>query len=143
MKTSPVRNRRPRRRGFTLMEVLLVLAILVILASMASVFVIKMRKSAFEDLAKQQVGSFSQALDAYYMHLGMYPTTSQGLEALRAAPSDLRDPAKWRGPYLNKEIPQDPWGNPYQYEMSSADQYRIWSWGPDMQNSTADDIANL
>ena len=134
--------RRRRRSGFTLMEVLLVLAILVILGSMVGFFVAGMQKSSYEDAARVQIGVFEQVLDAYRLHVGSYPTTTQGLPALRLPPSDLQNPNKWRGPYLKKDVPLDPWGNQYQYELIGAEEYRIWSWGADGMSGTADDIAN-
>jgi general secretion pathway protein G len=137
------RRRRGRRSGFTLMEVLLVMAILVILGSMVGFYVVGMKKSADEDAARLQIGMFEQQLDAYRLHVGSYPTANQGLQSLRMAPADLANPAKWRGPYANKDIPTDPWGNPYQYELISADQFRIWSWGADAIDGTEDDISNL
>jgi general secretion pathway protein G len=136
------RKRRSRRGGFTLMEVLLVLAILVILGSMVGFFIAGMQKGAYEDLARSQIGMFESQLDAFRLHVGSYPTTNQGLEALRTAPADLRNPAKWRGPYATKEIPMDPWGNPYQYELVGPEQVRIWSWGADNADGTEDDVAN-
>jgi general secretion pathway protein G len=139
--TRRVGNR--RRGGFTLMEVLLVLAILVILGSMVGFFIAGMQRGAYEDLARSQISSFEGLLDAYRLHVGSYPTSTQGLQALWQPPADLKNPAKWRGPYATKEIPADPWGNPYQYELMNADQYHIWSWGPDGANGTDDDVSNL
>lgn len=136
-------NTRQRRRGgFTLMEVLLVMAILVILGSMVGVYVIGMQKSAFEDAARTQIGLFKTQLNAYRLHVGSYPNGTQGLNALLEAPADLKNPAKWRGPYADDTIPNDPWGNPYQYELTNADIYRVWSWGSDGINGTDDDISN-
>lgn len=85
---------------------------------------------------------FEGQLDAFRLHVGSYPTTNQGLQALRTPPADLKNPAKWRGPYAQKEIPMDPWGNPYQYELVGPEQVRIWSWGADNADGTEDDIAN-
>lgn len=138
----PSRQRRRHRRGFTLMEVLLVLAILVILGSMVGFFIAGMQKGAYEDLARSQIGMFESQLDAYRLHVGTYPNSNQGLQALRTPPADLQNPAKWRGPYSQKEIPADPWSNPYQYELAGAEQYRIWSWGADGADGTEDDVAN-
>jgi general secretion pathway protein G len=136
-------RRRRRRRGFTLMEVLLVLAILVILGSMVSIFIIGTQREAFRDAARFQISELETTLDAYRLHVGSYPSTNQGLEALVAPPADLQNPAKWRGPYLKKQIPADPWGRPYQYELMGPEQYRIWSWGPDGADGTEDDVVNL
>ena len=134
------RRRRRRRGGFTLMEVLLVLAILVILGSMAVVSYTTIFGGAKEDSARTQLGIFEQAIKLYQLHVGTYPTTNQGILALKAPPADLPDPSKWRGPYLEKDIPLDPWGNPYQYELIGPSQYRFWSWGPDGMDGTDDDI---
>lgn len=136
-----IRNR--RRGGFTLMEVLLVLAILVILGSMVGFYIQAMQKGAYEDMAKTQISAFEQQLDAFRLNIGSYPTTQQGLEALRQPPADLRNPNKWRGPYAAKDIPPDPWGNPYQYELLGANQFHIWSWGADGVNGTDDDVSNM
>ena len=136
------RVRRRRRGGFTLMEVLLVMAILVILGSMVGVYVIGMQKSAYDDAARTQIGLFKTQLNAYRLHVGSYPTGTQGLNALLEQPADLKNPTKWRGPYADDTIPNDPWGSPYQYELTNADVYRIWSWGSDGVNGTDDDISN-
>ena len=99
MKRKSVRR---RRVGFTLMEVLLVLAILVILGSMVGVFFIGTQKTAYEKNALIQMGHFKSQLQLYRMDVGSYPTS---LQALRTPPPDLRNPAKWRGPYAEAEIP--------------------------------------
>ena len=137
------RRRRARRSGFTLMEVLLVMAILVILGSMVGFQIINMKKGADEDASRLQIGMFEQQLDAYRLHVGSYPTANQGLAALRVRPADIANPNKWRGPYANKDIPMDPWSNPYQYELMTADQFRIWSWGADSIDGSEDDISNI
>lgn len=139
-------NRKRRaRRGFTLMEVLLVLVILVILGSMAGVFIRRAQQNAMVDAARTQVRLFEGPLDMYQMHMNKYPTTQEGLAVLRTGPSSTSSTTntntpQWKGPYLEKAIPKDPWGNDYQYELVNADQYRIWSWGPDGNNGTEDDI---
>ncbi len=133
--------RRPRRRrGFTLMEVLLVLAILVVLGSMVTVGYMQIKKGADRDAAKVAIGTLEHAIDLYALAIGSCPTTQQGLEALRVAPSDLRNPAKWAGPYLTEPLPSDPWGQPYQYEQVTAEEFKIWSNGPDGQQGNEDDV---
>ena len=99
---------RRRNRGFTLVEVLLVLIILVVLASMAVVAYLPMQRRAYIDAAKTQVGLFSTPLEMYQMTIGEFPSSTQGLEALRFAPSDLPNPTKWNGPYLKSDVPKDP-----------------------------------
>jgi len=132
------RNR--RRRGFTLMEVLLVLAILVILGSFVTVGYVQLQKRANIDAARGQIGMLESAVDLYTLGVGTPPSTQQGLEALRVAPSDLRNPRKWAGPYIKEQLPFDPWGQPYQYEQIDSETYKIWSNGPDGQQGNEDDI---
>jgi general secretion pathway protein G len=141
MKSRSQRSR--RRRGFTLMEVLLVLAILIVLGATVTVGYQRIAKNARVDAARNQVKMLENAVNTYALAVGTPPTTQQGLAALIEAPSDLRNPAKWQGPYLEKALPNDPWDNPYQYEQQGGDQFRIWSMGPDGASGSEDDIANI
>lgn len=137
------RTSRSRRTGFTLIEVLLVMVILVILGSFATIYIRGARQQAFDDQARIQIAAFKQALDLYESQIYSYPTTSQGLEALIVPPSDLRNPEKWETPFLDaREIPLDPWDNPYQYELYDEDTPRIWSFGRDGDDGTDDDIGS-
>ena len=141
MKSSPSR----RRRGFTLIEVLMVLVILVIIMSLAVGSYSNARKTAQINAAKSQIGLFETPLETYHLDLNAYPAANQGLEALRSPPADLSDPGKWAGPYLNKDIPLDPWGHTYQYASPgkyNTDTYDVWSMGPDGIDGTDDDIGN-
>jgi general secretion pathway protein G len=134
-----------RRDGFTLIEVLLVMAILVVLASLAAVNIGSARRKAKIDAAKSQVGMFKTPLQMYELAIGSYPTTAQGLDALRTAPSDLPNASKWDGPYLESPVPLDPWENAYQYVAPgthNTDSFDVWSNGPDGQSGTEDDIGN-
>ena len=134
-----------RRRGFTLLEVLLVLLILGIIGAMAVIAIGPMQRNAYIKAAQAQVSAFSTPLQAYRLDLANFPSTSQGLDALRSPPSDLASPTKWNGPYLAKPIPRDPWGNEYRYEHPGkyqTDGPDIWSLGPDGADSTEDDIGN-
>lgn len=133
-------KRRPARSGFTLVEVLLVLAILVILASVVAVAVIPAMKKSRVRAAKAQAGLLSQQLEFYYTDVSSFPTTQQGLAALRVRPADLTDPTKWEGPYAGKDIPPDPWGRPYQYTCDDGQSFSLRSTGPDGQPGTDDDI---
>ena len=99
---------------------------------------------AFRNVAKAQIGIFTATLGAYRLHLGEYPTTAQGLQALCEAPKDLREPGKWSGPYLlKKEVPLDPWKRPYHYQWPSKHNQEkpdVWSSGPDGVDGTEDDV---
>ena len=142
--TKPSRRKR-RRAGFTLIEVLLVLVILMILAGMATLAYGPIQKSAKTKATHVQIGLFEPLLGLYDLDVGDYPSTQQGLAALREAPSDLADPDKWKGKYLKDPIPLDPWGNEYQYEFPGTheeDEPDIWSFGPDGLNGTEDDVTN-
>jgi general secretion pathway protein G len=103
------------------------------------------QRTARINAAKAWVGLFKTPLEVYNLDIGRYPSTNQGLAALRVAPSDLPNPDKWEGPYLNKDIPLDPWGHPYQYISPgkyNPNTYDIWSLGPDGIDGTGDDIHN-
>lgn len=137
-----MRSRTRRRRGgFTLLEVLLVLAILVILGGMVGFYFAGIQGRAYSDVAKRQIESFKDALELYRLDTGRYPTNGVGLNGLLQAPADLPNPAKWKGPYIDEAIPADPWDNPYKYEQVSPTQFKIWSMGPDMIDGTQDDIS--
>ncbi|MDE0816391.1 MAG: type II secretion system major pseudopilin GspG [Pirellulaceae bacterium] len=123
-----IHQRRNDRIGFTLMEVLLVMAILVILGSVVVANFGQIFGDAKIDIAKTQLQTLSLPLTKFQFDTGTYPSNDAGLGALRIAPNDII-PEKWRGPYLPKELPADPWGNPYQYEQIDGG-YRIWSDGP-------------
>jgi general secretion pathway protein G len=137
------RNLRRRRGGFTLMEILLVLAILVVLGSLVTVGYVTIQKNANIDSAKTQIRMFEEAIGLYRLDVGKYPSGDQGLQALRLQPPDA-PVDKWRGPYMTTEIPMDPWGNPYQYQeiTDSLNQpsFEVMSNGPDGNNGTPDDI---
>ena len=121
-----------RRRGFTLIEVLLVLVILVILAATAVPLYSSYQKQANKNAAKSQIGMMETALDGYQLNVGDYPVT---LDGLLAPPADLPNPAKWEGPYLKgNAIPLDPWGNQYQYKAPgdhNQTTYDLWTVSPD------------
>lgn len=126
-----VENRSNRRqRGFTLLELLVVLVILGMLAALAGPRVMKYVGGAKSDTAKLQIEEFSAALDMYKLEVGRYPNSQEGLQALVQAPGGV---ANWNGPYLKKNtLPKDPWGNDYHYESPGRHgAIDIYSYGAD------------
>ncbi|MBK5971207.1 MULTISPECIES: type II secretion system major pseudopilin GspG [Thiorhodovibrio] len=108
-----IRHRRGISRGFTLVELLVVLAILGLLAGLVGPQVMKFLGSSKTKTAKLQIEDLSATLDLYRLELGQYPGTSEGLAALVKDPGNAPN---WKGPYLKKaQVPKDPWGNEYQY----------------------------
>ncbi len=99
-------------KGFTMIELLIVLVIVGLLAALVGPALYKRIEPAKSSVAKAQIENFSSALNAYYIDTGDFPTEQQGLAALRVKPSGADN---WQGPYLNKEIPLDPWGAAYLY----------------------------
>jgi general secretion pathway protein G len=136
-----MKRRRRSQHGFTLLEVLLVLTILVILGSTVGVFLSRTQTTAQKKVAKIQVDALAQLMEQYHIDVGTFPASQQGIDALFTAPADLADPSRWAGPYSKKQVEPDPWLNPYQYE-STGDSFRVWSFGPDGQDGTEDDITS-
>jgi len=137
------RHNRRRRAGFTLIEVLLVLVILVILGSLSVAMFTNTQTNANIKAAQSQIGLFKTPLDQYHLDMNRYPSR---LEDLLQRPADAANPNQWKGPYLEgSSIPVDPWGNPYQYDPSGTrnpNRPDIWSLGPDGVDNTDDDIGN-
>jgi general secretion pathway protein G len=106
---------RPDRRGLTLIEILVVIVVLAVLATLVAPNVFRHVGAARETTARTQIEMLGAALDAYRLDNGRYPSTEQGLASLWQAPTTEPRPSNWRGPYLRKPVPTDPWGAPYVY----------------------------
>lgn len=129
VKKLKLKNFTRNERGFTLIELIVVVIILGLLAGLvAPKFFGKLGMSK-QNTAKSQIALFGSALDEFRLDNGRYPTTTEGLEALRTKPEDTKN---WAGPYLPKAIPQDPWGNEYIYTSPGEHgPYDLTSYGLD------------
>lgn len=138
-------RRRRRQAGFTLLELLLVVLIISVLAALVAPRIIGRGREARIAAVQQQIQNFETALNLYYLDNDTYPTTEQGLEALISEPGTEPLPANWKGPYLERGLPKDPWGNDYIYASPgehNPDRFDILSYGPDRKEGGGDDIAN-
>ena len=127
------RTRSPRA-GFTLIELLVVIAVIGMLAALVAPDVFKHVGRSKAAAARSQVELLGAALDAYRLDNDVYPTEAQGLESLRRQPLAEPRPRNWRGPYLRKDVPQDPWGRPYAYRspgVANPGGYDLVSYGRD------------
>lgn len=133
---------RHSHRGFTLIELLVVIAILGLIASLVGPSVMRQFSGAKSDAAQLQIADLEAALDLFYLDLGRYPTTDEGLSALVAAPPGLET---WDGPYLKKaSVPVDPWGEPYRYKSpGETGPYEIVSYGADRQPGGTKENADI
>jgi general secretion pathway protein G len=131
------RNRRDRRSGFTLVELLVVMVILGLLASIALPAVFNQAEKARVGTAKTNIAALGAALDAYALDVGSYPSD---LDSLVRAPAGAQ---RWDGPYLKKkQIPKDPWGNEFEYKTPNSGEYELSSRGPDGNSGGGDDISS-
>lgn len=130
------------QKGFTLIEVMVVVAILGLLAAMVVPNLIGRDEEARINKAKQDISSLENALDLYRLDNFAYPTTDQGLDALVKKPSGSPEAKRYKeGGYI-KKLPTDPWGNAYQYlKPGSHGAVDVYSFGPD-QTPSEDDIGN-
>jgi len=118
-----------REKGFTFFEILVVVTIIGLLAALVAPRLWKKISGGKQVAAKAQIELFGTALDAFRLDTGRYPTSEEGLKALREKPSAAEN---WQGPYLPKEIPGDPWRTPYVYRSPGEHgDYDIISYGAD------------
>ncbi len=119
------------RSGLTLFEVIVVVIVLALLAGIVAPQIFGRVAEARSATARTQMELIGTALDNYRLDVGSYPTTEQGLGALRTRPTTGPAAATWRGPYMRKDIPLDPWGRAYLYQS------------PGMRNTTEFDLSTL
>ena len=133
------------KHGFTLLELLVVITVIAILASLVSPMVFRNIGDAKQTSARAQIEAIGVALEQYRLDNERYPSSEQGLVALRRAPDGATAP-NWRGPYLRKDVPLDPWTRPYTYRAPgavNADAYDLLSLGRDGREGGRDDDADV
>ena len=119
--------------GFTLIEMLVVLVIIGMLAGLVGPKLFGRVDSSKVKTADVQVKMFKGSLETFRLDVGRFPTQAEGLQALNQPPSEERAKARWRGPYLDQDIPRDPWDNPYQYSVpgGNGQPFALYSLGAD------------
>ena len=123
------------------MELLVVLVIIGLLAALVGPALFQRIKPARRSVARAQIENFMVALDTYFIDTGDFPTSQHGLKALRARPEGV---ASWKGPYLTKEIPNDPWGTPYIYRAPGRNGgFEIVSLGADRREGGDEDARDI
>ncbi len=135
-------GRRNREAGFTLVELLVVLVILVLLASIIGPRVIGYLGSSRAKTAHVQIESLVTAMELFHIDVGRYPTSTEGLTALVKSPGNIPG---WNGPYLTKGgVPQDPWGRPYLYQAGqNGTSFEIKTLGADGKEGGTDENADV
>lgn len=129
------------RRGFTLLELLVVVAIIGLLAAYVGPKYFSQVGKSEQSVAKAQVDAFARAVNTYRLDVGNFPSTDEGLAVLTARPAGS---PKWSGPYLERAVPVDPWGRPYIYRGSSAaGDFEIQSMGKDGRPGGSGDDADI
>ena len=127
--------------GFTLVELLVVMVILGLLASLVLPNFFGQAAKARAKTARVQIASLATALNTFALDVGRYPSSQEGLDALRSAPSGAK---RWDGPYLPKDVPEDPWGNEYEYRgPAQGSHYEIVSLGADGKAGGEGDDADI
>jgi general secretion pathway protein G len=129
-----VPSRRAPRAGFTLIELIVVIFVIGTLAALVAPDVFRNVGTSKSVAARSQIEMFSAALDAYRLDNDSYPSSAQGLAALRREPLAEPRPRQWTGPYLRKEVPPDPWGRPYVYRspgVANPAGYDLMTYGRD------------
>jgi general secretion pathway protein G len=136
--------RRVRTNGFTLLELMVVIVIIGLLATVVALNVLPSRDQAMVEKAKADIALIEQALDLYRLDNLAYPTTADGLAALLSPPASLADPQRYRRGGYVKRLPNDPWGRPYQYQNpGTRGAVDIFSLGADGQPGGEGDNADI
>ncbi len=143
-----INRRRRGRRGFSLIELLIVIAILLAIGGLVAVTMLNVRDQSDIDLQRVQFDQIDQAMTRFNVDLRRYPSEEEGIAALWDSEvlEDEEDMNRWRGPYLDSPITEDAWGTELEYRYPSEERgdgyYDIVSAGPDREHGTEDDITN-
>ena len=129
-------------KGFTLLEMLVVILIIALLTGIVGPRLLGQVAKSEVTTARAQMSAIDKALQAYRLDNGVFPTSAQGLAALRNAPADA---PRWQGPYLQADLPNDPWGMPYQYAApgQNGKDYDLFSFGRDRAAGGEGDKADI
>jgi general secretion pathway protein G len=137
---------KPRRSeaGFTLVEVMVVVVIIGLLATVVMINVLPSQDRAMKEKARTDVAVLEQALETYRLENLTFPSSDQGLSALVTAPAGLTRPDRYRDGGYIRRLPQDPWGNPYQYRYpGERGRFDVYSFGADGQKGGEGDDADI
>jgi general secretion pathway protein G len=128
-------------KGITLIELLVVMVIVAMFATVVGGRLFRNVERGRQTVAKQQIAEFESVLDLYRLDVGRYPSTEEGLQALRARPAGTDN---WDGPYLRKDVPPDPWGRPYTYRNPGQHgDFDLLSYGADGQEGGENDNSDI
>ena len=127
-----IRTRPAGEAGFTLVELMVVVVILGLLATVVMINVLPSQDRAMREKAKADISTLEQAVETYRLEMLTYPTTAQGLQALVQAPAGLSRPERYRDGGYIRRLPDDPWGQPYQYAYPGEHgRFDVYSFGAD------------
>ena len=129
------------QKGITLIELLVVMVIIAMFATVVGSRVFRNVEKGRQTVAKEQISEFESVLDLYRLDVGKYPSTEEGLQALRVRPTGV---SNWDGPYLKKDVPSDPWTHPYVYRCPGQHgDFDLLSFGADGQEGGDGDNADI
>lgn len=140
-----MKKNKKKLEGFTYIETLVCLLVILLLTAVVGISAIKMMDRAKDAKCRKEIQAFCEALNEYYAECSVFPSQEQGLEALWTKPYLYPVPSGWNGPYLDGEVPLDPWGNEYHYNVPGENNlpYEVFSYGSDGKSGgegTAKDI---
>ena len=134
-----------KKQGFTILEITVVLALIAVIMGIVGPRIMERLDGSKPKVAKIQIQTLRGAIETMRLDLGRYPSTQEGLQLLASKPSDPQLAAKWRGPYLEAELPIDPWDKPYHYALGGADGrgFALYSFGRDGKLGGEGDDADI